>query len=481
MLSRLRRHTQRLRTGVFSSVNEGTLYFELFIISLFFSYQPSLMFGMTSGINLKLGLPILFGTLFVATSYKRILEKRIVVFKNIGLRVFLIFSAINSVSILWSVNKPRALFETGLLWLLFLISVAVIAQFDVLNKNRARLIAILLVSALIVCLFAFWQVIADALGIDPLFTLLSAPYRATLFGFARPTGFALEPQFLANVLIVPIVVAMNKMLSPKSGILPPIVLALSFATIILTISRGGLLAVAMSFILIIIFTHAPLRKYLALAGTMLLGAIIGLVMISTAATLDTRDTITAESAITGIVRHVSLGKIDLEKLLVQQPVHPTVVPVSPATPTPAPAPQPVSIPVYVSESTTSRLQMSEEASKLWLSTPKHFFFGIGVGAFGSTVHTLNPNFAINSIVNNEYLQVASELGLIGLVVFLSLLLLPIAWGIYRRQWIVVVVLIALYSQWFFFSGNINVFHVWVCLALAYGLMQYRRLAHPIKK
>jgi Kef-type K+ transport system membrane component KefB len=113
--------------------------------------------------------------------------------------------------------------------------------------------------------------------------------------------------------------------------------------------------------------------------------------------------------------------------------------------------------------------MSQEALAIWLTNSQTILFGAGTGGFGAALHNKEPAYASQSIVNNQYIEVLTELGVIGLLVFLGLLVFPTYTLFKLRQWTILAILGALYSQWLFFSGNLNVTHLWVALAVAYAL------------
>jgi hypothetical protein len=132
--------------------------------------------------------------------------------------------------------------------------------------------------------------------------------------------------------------------------------------------------------------------------------------------------------------------------------------------------------------------MTKEALAIWATNIQTILFGVGTGGFGAALHDKSPVYASQSIVNNQYIEVLTEMGLVGLLAFTSLLLFPMYKLFKLRQWALLAILGALYSQWLFFSGNINVPHLWVVLAVAYALPylntsthEYRNSSQSIRK
>jgi hypothetical protein len=132
--------------------------------------------------------------------------------------------------------------------------------------------------------------------------------------------------------------------------------------------------------------------------------------------------------------------------------------------------------------------MTKEALAIWSANIQTILFGVGTGGFGAALHDKNPAYTSQSIVNNQYIEVLTELGVVGLLAFISLLLFPMYRLFRLHQWALLAILGALYSQWLFFSGNINVPHLWVILAVAYAFPylytsthEYRNSSQSIRK
>ena len=104
-----------------------------------------------------------------------------------------------------------------------------------------------------------------------------------------------------------------------------------------------------------------------------------------------------------------------------------------------------------------------------MSSPQTALFGVGVGGFGTALHERYPSYPVGSIVNNTYLELLVEIGVIGLSLFIATLGY-VAVTLYRNRAYVGLGATAAFSlQWLFFSGSANVLHVWVFFALASGL------------
>ena len=387
-----------------------------------------------------------------------------------GVKVLLLFCSLNTISVLWSNNTPRATLEAGFLWLIFLLFIAIIVRYAELYKARRLFINTIWLTTVMLCLFAWWQIFGEAYGAPPEVTLLPNAYQSDVFGFARPTGFAIEPQFFGNLLLAPLMLATHTLLKNSKNLRVTILLFIAAATLVATISRGAFIAAVVGLLVIFALTKTTAPRRLKAAGTLVIGATISLCLIGFAAHANPTDQISGPSAIAGAVNQTSLGAIDLKPLMTAQNQSKEPVATEQRAPSPPSSPKETATPTYVVESTTSRLLMSQEALKLMNRDTFTFMFGVGVGGFGAAIHQKNTTYALGSVVNNEYLQVASELGLIGLVLFGTLLLLPVYGLLKLKQWPLLSLLLAFYTQWFFFSGHINTLHIWLTLAIAYSIL-----------
>ena len=443
--------------------------FALFIFSLIFSYQPSLSFGTTPEINLKLSLTLVFALLFILSSVTQLVQKIKELSKLLLTKLFLAFCVLNTLSLIWTANKTRGLFETGLIWLLFFVFVSIVVNFKVIFRKEF-LLTVLWTATLTACLFSLWQFFGDAIGISPDLTLLSPTYQSTLFGVARPTGFALEPEFLGNFLIIPFLLATYLILtSIKLAVVYLIVFTTSLI-LLLTISRGALLAATIGVVLLLIFARQPFKRVVTLLGILVMSLGVAIGLIGLGGHINNRDDISGKSAIIGFVNQVSFGTIKIPIPHIQSPVQTTVnqLPTYIVQTVPAPTP------IYVAQSTNSRLLMSKEAINLWKQNARTIVFGTGTGSFGTLIHAKNHTYATNSIVNNEYLQVLTELGIVGFILFILILAIPIWLSIKNRRVLPFAILIASYLQWLFFSGHINVIQLWVAIAVIYAYFLYSK-------
>jgi len=81
---------------------------------------------------------------------------------------------------------------------------------------------------------------------------------------------------------------------------------------------------------------------------------------------------------------------------------------------------------------------------------------------------LNQQAALNYNPHNQYLQIAAELGIIGLLLFLGILLYGIVWAISTKNWLLLLVIFSLAINCLFESmlqrqSGIVFYCFWICL------------------
>ena len=158
-------------------------------------------------------------------------------------RIFLfsLFPFYLTLSVFWSRNPLRGLLTAGIAWLLFFAIFAIIYLLPLLQEEntpspqttqvstslsraqkssnpqpalqppknlKSHLLASLFLSAAAVCVFCFIQSILDTCGFPRSETLLCAGCTYRSFGFPHPSGFAIEPQFMGNLLLAPTLTAL---------------------------------------------------------------------------------------------------------------------------------------------------------------------------------------------------------------------------------------------------------------------------------
>ncbi len=212
---------------------------------LFFSYHPVIGLGANSSMNFELSLPLLwliifdffsFITMVVLFVQKRQSAQHKSTSKSIGQasarskhhsgpwgphlpgltdrRFFLlaIFPLYLTISVFWSANPLRGLFTAGVMWAVFFAVFSllfIVPQTGAPRRLRTHVLLTMFISAVIVCKFCYAQSIMDTcFGLSRDATLLCPGCTYRSFGFPHPSGFAIEPQFMGNLLLAPTLTAL---------------------------------------------------------------------------------------------------------------------------------------------------------------------------------------------------------------------------------------------------------------------------------
>ena len=124
---------------------------------------------------------------------------------------------------------------------------------------------------------------------------------------------------------------------------------------------------------------------------------------------------------------------------------------------------------YVEKSTDERTSLSGLAIKTWQKDWQTVFFGVGVGGSGKVIFDYTGQTAsIYEIVQNQYLETLLENGLIGFTLFASILGgFLIKTRSNKEAW---AILVGFMIQWNFFSGLPNALHIYLILAIAFGII-----------
>ena len=485
---------------------------------LFCSYYPLISLGSDRSMNFELSLPLIWLVLFDATLLLAFIlldhERRRSCprsraaarkqsfwgfnFPGLTDRQFFLFSLspfFATASILWSANPLRALLTAGLIWLVFFAIFALLHLLPALGlpfRFRTKFLTAFFISTAVICALCWLQSLLDLAGLSRDQTLLCLGCTYHSFGFPHPSGLAIEPQFMGNLLLAPTLTALYLLVfhhprrssSARTQKTPSFTLsrrqfhlvlaAACFfsATLFLTFSRGAIYAYAVALVALAIFAliRRTFRPSLLLIPILTFLAILGVQ--GTFAALSP----TSETFLTGVtksIHHLSLGLIDLR----------------PTTSGPAETPEASEAPAttpdsstdaifdgYVPESTNVRLGLSSTALRTWAHSPWTILFGVGLGGAGTAMHFLYPDLVTSpkEIVQNQFISLLLELGLIGV----GLLVFTLDRALFSRYGrprlrshpalpLLVALLLAYLVTLNFFAGLPNALHIYLLPPLLY--------------
>ena len=428
-------------------------------VVVFFSYLPVFYLGANESMYFELSIPLIWLFIFGVLS----LRKMPAVWRNfnwIRRVLWLALPIYATISIIWSPNKIRGILVAGIIWLI-LFSVLNILSLKLRRDKIEKLLEVHMYAGVAAGLFGLLQSFLDVVGIDRAATGLCAGCTYQAIGFPHPNGFAIEPQFFGNLLLLPNIISLLflyndiKERKNKSQIALDVVLTFFLMmSLFLTFSRGAIYAFMLAVICYLVFTCVKLHKFstLLVLPLIVLSFGSGLLIQGWLAELSP----TNEGFSHGISRSIeqmSLGKIDFREDIEADS----------------------NFSGYIEESTEIRLNMNDIALRAW---KKKALFGTGLGGAGIAIHEEEPNLSSREIVQNEYLQLLLELGIVGAVFIVICAILVSIWFVAKKfrddKFIFFsVLLIAYLATMGFFSGLPNVLHIYLMTPVFYLLFQKR--------
>ena len=455
---------------------------------LFFSYHPVIPIFSTSTTNFELSIPLLWLLIFAILSLPEnfrlyIYSLRIVIktkslvnktsrpssrhktdklyphFLRLFTLIYPFFVTVNSIG---SPNFLRAILTSGVIWCICLSLLTIlqnISQYKTqigksFNKN-------LLIAGTLASAFCWLQSFLDIAGAPREFTFLCKGCTSTVFGFPHPNGFAIESQFMANLLLAPIFLSLfyllerpknhsNKLTSdpyPASKLghflrfgLPLFLVA----TLYLTLSRGAIFSFWVSVFALFIYQIIKLikqkscRREILFRQPLIFSAVVFLPFFFTlsAQGLFTELGPTSHTFFDGVstsVSQLSLGRIDLTKVFHKtnennktheahesNKLHLSDLNTDAAASVQK-TPQFTS---YIEESTNIRLNLSRLALSSWRTSLSRMLAGVGLGAAGLTLYQDFPELGSpKEIIQNEYLAILYEQGICGVIMIICVAIL----------------------------------------------------------
>lgn len=442
-------------------------------VMVWFSYYPTLQLGRQSGTNLELSIAMVYMVVLALVGLPSAWRARQQLLSNHAVWLFGGYVAWHILSIGWAINPLRATLVAGV-WGILLLDFLAVCCMPHLRELLPVLLKVMVGTAVVMSLVAIVQVAYGA-WFD---WGLCAGCVASGFGFVRPSVFAIEPQFFGSLLLAPILFLSSRVLLKKSNQYEWFYLVILFVALYLTLSRGAiyacLLAIGVQFVLTIKKrSQGVWASGGVLASLMLCAGFMGMGWHGLFTQLNPRLSDTFYDSVAKSVNHMSLGRVTVPS----RQARPVALPAAPQQPVSSPKSisgqhptQKAAFDGYVERSTRERTGLSQLASQTWTSTPRHFLFGVGAGGAGRAIFQQTGGTTSEfEIIQHEFLSVAVELGLVGLVLFAVII-----WIMYRQTARCSVVcwgiLTAFVVQWNFFSGLPNALHIYLVGMLMFAII-----------
>ena len=457
---------------------------------LFFSYYPVIALGSNSSMNFELSLPLIWLVVFdVVGIVDLVHERKLFKWLERWRWLWLLFPAWLTVSVFWSSNIIRGLLTVGILWLIYVAGYIIWSLRGVWNeKNREVWWRWFWWTAIVACVWCVIQCVLDMTGVSRDYSLMCAGCTYRMFGFPHPNGFAIEPQFMGNLLLAPAIMAAGFLIKDYVNdekcskwlmlCFPVVVMAL-----FLTFSRGAIYALMVGMLFMTGFAIYSVKQKERFRVAKRMGIVWGGIILSFVLILGAQGVMaevgptndTFYDGISKALNHLSLGIIDIRR---EQPLSESNVGGSNEAGTIV---DDKFVPVenlvenhedtsgdeaifdgYVAESTDVRVKMNELALGAWSDSASSVMFGVGIGGAGETMYQKGLTATPKEIVQNEYVSLLLETGMVGISLFvLTLVLIVGAVWKCRNRIAVISLLVAYGVSMMFFAGLPNVLHIFL--------------------
>lgn len=249
------------------------------------------------------------------------------------------------------------------------------------SVSPSKIYKTIFITSLVVSIFGFYQFFGDSFGLPINLTGLRSIYTNQIFGFPRVQSTALEPLFFANYLLIPILLTTGLL---YTGIIRGkrywVGLYIYVISLSLTLSRGGYWAAigGLILLLLILVKQGSKKRLGGIVAIFILGAATGVLLIYSSAQIAGGGN-RGDSAVNNYVHQTkkisSANSADSDRVV--------------------------------------NRKLAVQAFK------DHPIVGVGVGGFGTYAKEKVPlSYAStddNVTVNNEYLEILAETGIMGFI------------------------------------------------------------------
>lgn len=469
-------------------------------LCLFFSYYPVISLGASESMNFELSVALIWLVVFDVVVLAGSLRRK-EFWRGImkGWR-WLLLPIWLSLTVIWSLNPVRGVLTAGIMWLICFAVYGMWSYRGVLDAQfRARWWKWFYGSTMLVCAWCVVQCVLDLMGVPRGCSLMCAGCTYQMFGFPHPNGFAIEPQFMGNLLIAPAMVAawlyLNKNDNGLHFLCFKFLLLCFFvitATLFLTFSRGAIYAFGVGMVVMSVLevvrekkTRKNVAKRVGMVWLVVVGAFVVVLNLQGLMAQLSRTNDTYVTGVTKVLNHLSLGLIDVRGVSEEkQALESGVTGVDGSGGEFEGDMEVVEKPVensedgldedgqeeavfdgYVTESTDTRLRLTGAAIEVWHGNFTTAMFGVGLGGAGTALYSAGLSPAPKEIVQNEYASLLLETGVVG-IVLASVLVAMVVMSIWKRGDRGILMLLLAYGvTLFFFSGLPNALQIYLMPAV----------------
>ena len=442
-------------------------------IVVWFSYYPRFDFGADNTMYFKLTVPLVYVLILSIVGLPRIWRGRSELMRQPAVWLVAGFIIWQGISLLWTPNVLRGVLTFGISGMLGLVFMACLASVARIKKLLPALAKLTVITALIMGCLAILQLFLGV-WLSRQDTLLCAGCVADQFGFVRPNVFAIEPQFFGSMLLVPLLILVHVSMSERQSWRVWVSLGFLSTVLVLTLSRGAIFAFLVGIVVLAVVHYRQSKRIMMSVATIMIGGVMALALQGTAAVMNGKYDQTFGEAVAKSLNQLSLGLIDVRQVggrdapesIYDAVEYPIAVQESDG--------EKPAYDGYVAESTDIRVNLSRLALDAWRETPIRMLAGVGLGGAGVAMAESAGHNDRREIVQNEYVEILLERGIIGLALFLTMLG-GIMYVTRRQKWVWGIIA-AFMVQWISFSGYPSALHIYLTLLL---LVIYCRDQRPL--
>ena len=442
---------------------------------MYFSYHPVITLGTSDKLNLEISLALIWLVVFdVFMGWLLVRERKIKeIFRKWPALLFLGFLGL---SIIWSGNPLRGALVTGVLGLIYIAGYGMYIFRDLIwgKEFRKKFWRVFYGAALVAVGWCVLQCVLDIMGVGREYTLLCQGCTYKMFGFPHPNGMAIEPQFMGNLLLAPTLMMGWRILQSKEkkARRDYVIFMILVMGVFLTFSRGAIYGMAIGLGLEAGYIGIKEKSW---RGMKILGAVVlsFLVVLNLQGVMTqaSRTNDTYRDGVEKVLNQLSLGLIKTrgeetkEKASEEKNHQGTEQEKSPGEAKQNEGEEAV-FDGYVEESTETRLTLSESAMKVWRENLGTILFGVGIGGAGQALYEQGLSPAPKNIVQNQYVSLLLETGLVGVGLLGLCLWLFIREAKKSKMAALLYILMIVYGITVcFFSGLPNVLHIYLLMPL----------------
>lgn len=449
-------------------------------VVVFFTNFPLIRLGENTSMHFEISLPMIWLAIFDLISLSELGNIFKLFKKRTKLLLAACFFALWCVfSCFWSANPLRGILTAGLILAIFYAILSIFAEIPS-KKFLVHESKLFIGASFAVSIFCILQGFLDVFDLQNNLLCVGCHYQ--VLGFPHSNGFAIEPQFMGNLLIAPSILSLDilyKKIKSKKGKGWFGFSAITFVQLLalfICFSRGAIYSFGIAILIIALrdIYHKRYMRPVIYITTSIIACLGGLLTQGIWAQISP----TSEGFFEGISRSIdqlTLGKIKPATNNNEVQVDEVII-LTPDSET-----NDSQFTGYIEESTDIRLTLNADAMETWAQSPKTMLTGVGLGGAGRAIAEYKQDRGEREIVQNEFISLLLEIGIIGHLLLLWLLFQLIHNRNKKTSIVFWAIIFAYLISMNFYSGITNVWHIYLFTPVLYLLLGIRRSkAHMLK-